>query len=84
MSKKHSHAPGAPKVTSIQEETLDKVINYIDGPMNRRAERLLKSRWLLMPAGFAMTVGFRSYVAARDLDPRALFRSFKNDKGGAA
>jgi hypothetical protein len=57
---------------SLPEEALEKVIAYVDGPLNRRAERLLKSRLLLAPAGLLLTLGFRSLVAARDGDLGAL------------
>lgn len=69
--------------TSLPEETLERVIEYVDGPMNRRAERLLKSRLLLVPAAVCLTVTFRSLVALRDRDPRALLGRRRNKNGGA-
>lgn len=67
---------------SLQEEALEKLIEYVDGPMNRRAERVLKSRLLLVPAGLCLTLAFRSMVALRDRDLRALLGRRGAKKGG--
>lgn len=38
---------------SIQEELLDRSISFLEGPLNRSVERLLKSRLVLLPVGIA-------------------------------
>lgn len=70
--------------TPLAEEALERLIQYVEGPMNKRVERLLKSRLLLAPVGLGLTVSFRLFVAARDGDARALLpRRLRGEKGGA-
>lgn len=47
------------KPQTIQEETLDKLIDLIEGPANKIAERVLSSRILLAPMSIALNLGFR-------------------------
>lgn len=68
---------------SLPEEALERAIQAIDGPVNRRVERFMKSRVLLAPAGLLLTLGARSLIALRDLDPWALVRSRRDGKDGA-
>jgi hypothetical protein len=65
-----------PKRT-IPEEIFERVIQFVDGPMNRQAERLLKNKILLALTGAGLTLTARSIIAARDLDPLALLRGPK-------
>jgi hypothetical protein len=69
---------------SIQEETLDRTIRWIEGPFNDAAERALKSRLLLSPAGLLLNVWCRGLIAAQTGDLRALFRRPQGDERGAS
>ena len=64
----------APLPTSYAEETFDKVVRLIEGPLNDRAERLMKSKLMLVPLGVGWTVWARSLLALRDGKPSRLWR----------
>lgn len=57
--------PPAP-VRSLQEEALDRLAAYLEGPLNRRAERILQSKIVLTPLALGWTAWARSYLAVRD------------------
>jgi hypothetical protein len=57
---------------SLPEEALDKFISYLEGPMNVRLERLLKSKLFLTPIAVSLTVGARTALAIRDRNPMRL------------
>lgn len=57
----------------LPEEALDRFARYLEGSVNRRVERLMKSRILLAPAGLLLTATSRALVAWREQDPMALF-----------
>ncbi len=58
---------------SIPEEFFDRAVRYIDGPMNARMEKLMKSRLLLAPVGIGVTLTCRAIIAVRDRRVSALF-----------
>lgn len=65
---------GSPKgERSIPEELFDRAVRYIDGPMNARMEKLMKSRLLLAPVGIGVTLTCRAIIAVRDRRVGALF-----------
>ncbi len=65
----------APKKSkSIPEELFDRTVTYLDGPVNARAERLMKSRVVLAPIGLSLTVGSRMVLALRERSVRSLWR----------
>ena len=72
-----------PPPRSIPEGALDRTIQFVDGPLNRIAERAMKSRILLMPAGLGLNLWCRSSIAAQTGDWKALFRRPRGDEGRA-
>lgn len=61
-------------VQSLQEEALEQIAAYLEGPLNRRAERLLKSKVVLTPLALGWTVWARSFLAVRDRKISRLWR----------
>ena len=61
----------------LPEEAFDKFISVIEGPLNRGAERVFKSRLFLTPLSLGWTLWARSIIAVRDRDPAALVRGLK-------
>jgi hypothetical protein len=57
---------------SLPEEALDKLITYLEGPMNERVERVLKSKLFLTPIALSLTLGARTALAIRDRNPMRL------------
>lgn len=70
------------KTRPLAEEALERAIQVLDGPMNERVERLMKSRLLLAPAGLFLTLTARSWIALRDMNPRALLGERRERKDG--
>jgi len=68
---------------SIPEEALDRFISYLEGPMNVRAERFLKSKLVLAPLALSMTVGIRAALAIRDRNPMRLLDGGRRTQKGA-
>lgn len=62
-----------PKPPAIADELLERGIRFLDGPVNRRLERVLKSRWLLAPLGLSVTLSARATLAWRERALRALW-----------
>lgn len=60
---------------SIPEELFDRTVAYLDGPVNARAERVMKSRLVLAPIGLSLTVGSRVALAMRERSVRSLWRT---------
>lgn len=58
----------------IGEELYDRFASWLEGPVNDRTERLMKSRVLLAPLALGWTVWTRSFIALRD---RKIGRLFK-------
>jgi len=58
---------------SLPEAALDRAIFVIDGPLNRAAERALKSRLLLLPAGLTLNLWCRGVIAVQTGDIKALW-----------
>lgn len=44
----------------LPEEAFDRFVSAVDGPVNRAAERVLKSDLVLAPLAFMMTASFRT------------------------
>jgi hypothetical protein len=72
-----------PHARPLPEETLDRVVSFLEGPVNRGAERVMKSRLFLTPLALGWTVYCRSYLALRDGKPSRLWRSVQSDIEGA-
>lgn len=55
------------KPQTIQEETLDKMITILEGPVNKVAEKVLSSNIVLAPISISLNVTFRAlaFVAGR-------------------
>ena len=51
---------------SIPEEAFDKAVGILDGAVNRRVEKVMKSRLVLAPMALSLTVSCRLYLAVRD------------------
>ncbi|MDF1562098.1 MAG: hypothetical protein P1V51_03595 [Deltaproteobacteria bacterium] len=62
------------RTTSLPEQALDRAIGFIEGPANRAAERLFKSRLLLTPMGLGWMLYCRTALALRDGKPSRLWR----------
>ncbi len=62
---------------SIPEEIFDRTVAYLDGPVNARAERVMKSRLALAPIGLSLTVGSRVALAMRERSVRSLWRTIE-------
>lgn len=62
-----------PSSKPIAEEMLERGIRYLEGPLNRRLERILKKRWLLAPVGLSVTLSARATLAWREREIRALW-----------
>lgn len=64
----------AKKQRSIPEEIFERAVRYFDGPVNARAERIMKSRLVLAPLGLSLTIGSRTVLAVRARSLRPLLR----------
>jgi predicted methyltransferase MtxX (methanogen marker protein 4) len=55
------------KPQTIQEEALDKMINLLEGPANKLAEKILSSNIVLAPLSISLNLTFRAmaFVAGR-------------------
>lgn len=55
------------KPQTIQEETLDKMISLLEGPLNKAAEKILSSNIVLAPLSISLNLTFRAmaFVAGR-------------------
>ena len=51
----------------LPEELLNKMIDVLEGPANRIAERVLSSRIVLAPVSLGLMVGFRAVALAQRL-----------------
>jgi hypothetical protein len=49
----------------VPEEVLNKMIGFLEGPMNRVAERVLSSKVVLVPASLVVHVTLRGVRFAR-------------------
>ena len=52
--------------TPLPEELFEKMIGVLEGPLNDRMERVMKSKLFLAPLGLSWTLGCRSYLMLRD------------------
>lgn len=66
---------------SLPEEALDRFITYLEGPMNARLERVMKSKVFLAPLALSMTVTCRTMLAVRDRNPLRLLDGGRVKKG---
>ena len=71
-----------PHARPLPEEALDKAVSFLEGPVNRAAERAMKSKIVLTPLALGWTVYCRSYLALRDGKPSHLWRSVKSEIEG--
>jgi hypothetical protein len=67
MSKKKSAKPhrqngGAVGPVPLPEEAFDRMVDFLDGPVNRAAERLLKSKVVLWPIGLSLHLTFSMWA----------------------
>lgn len=63
-----------PLPPSLPEEIFDRTVTWLEKKANPRAERLFKSKVLLVPCGVFWTAWARSYLAMRDLKPSRLIK----------
>jgi len=70
--------------SSIPEELFDHTVAYMEGKLNRRVERVMKSKLFLAPMGLSWTIFCRSYNAIRhrSLDHLRGQGRYANGKGG--
>jgi len=62
------------KITPLPEELFDRAIGIVEGPVNRAAERVFKSKIVLAPMGLWWTATCRSILALRHRRPSVMWR----------
>lgn len=60
--------PHEKPIESIQEESLDKMIELLEGPLNKLSEKVLGSTIVLAPLSLMMTVSFRALALVMGKD----------------
>lgn len=68
------NAPEPDTITPLPEEILDRWVNFLEGPVNRRAEKIMKSKLFLAPMGAGWTLWCRSILAVKHGKPQVMWR----------